>query len=293
MAIDLKLKAGDIPVWFKELASPDSLNSSSTSLIVALTSHGGSGIKFEYSEALVQYDKAHMLFLSSEYRNGYYIEQGLNDDYPDLASVFNIIDNIVLDYNITHLVFVGEGSGGTGAIYYGWECARQPAGSNIANQDTKTSIIAFAPYKTLPGAVWDLVNDVCIVDPVPIGLLANSSHIYTDETYYVKQAGKKINYDNEHNRWQGLDTYLTVVDQEGYSHLGKAAYIHGWLFNYFDAAINPADAAKTPTNPWNNIFPHNTWSVNRLKLHREEMDAGMTDADLPIDEDVKAITPSS
>lgn len=242
MAIPANVLTRSIPIYYKDSVS----NPNSKSLIVALTSHGGSGIMFAYEEVLSQYDKAHMLFLSSEIRNGYYINGGLSNAYPDLASVMTVINDIITDKNITDVVFVGEGSGGTGAIYYGWEMAKT----------VDTSIIAFAPYNSISAANWDLAADVCSIGGKASLPYAKNFTIYHDTAY-----------PNEVARSTGLGTYFTIVAVDGGQHLSKVAYKTGRLFQYFDNEINAADAAVTVS--WSG-FTEQIWNVDHLILHQEE-----------------------
>lgn len=234
-----------IPVYYEDCAA----NPNSKSLIIALTSHGGSGIHFEFYEVLRQYNKAHMLLFSTQFRNGYYIDKGLSDLYPDLISVTNMINEIISLKGISTLVFLGEGSAGTGAIFYGWEMAKV----------IDTSILTFAPYNSIPTENWNLVNDVCVVHPLPAH--KKLFKIY-HESAWVQEA----------NRSLGLSTYFDVEDIEGHSHLAKASYLRGDLFTYLDAAIDPADNV-TIAYPG---FRQDIWTVRRLTLHQEEMDQGIT-----------------
>lgn len=235
-----------IPAYFWECSE----NPAAETLIIALTSHGGCGIHFEFFKPLQQYAKAHVLFLSSVYHNSWYIDGGLSEKYPSLVDVMqNIINPIIADRGITKVITLGEGAGGTGAILYGWEIAL----------NTPTSIIAFAPYNHTSAANWNVHRDICV--PVPSdGLKKGSFKIYYDPSHTA-----------ETDRCSPLFPDMDEVIQiEGAQHLAKSAYARGDLFRYLDAELAVADQRdKEYTAIYSDLY-----NSDRLVCHREEIENG-------------------
>ena len=248
MAIPNDVLEYSIPAYFYPCES----NPMAKTLIIAFTSHGGCGIHFEYVTPLKQYDKAHVLFLSTCVRNGWYINGGLNDTYPDLTQVMtNIIDPILTAKSIQNVITLGEGSGGTGAIYYGWELAKK----------VTTSILAFSPYNSIPADNWNLAVNIC--DTTPVASLAHKGNfkIFIDRTYQpevdrIGQLGGK-----------GFDVY----EIEGHQHLSKSAYARGDLFRYLDVELNADDIQDDRDY---GIISSDKYASDRLVCHQEEIDNG-------------------
>ena len=220
-----------LPIYFMECHQ----HISTSTLIIAFTSHGNSGRAFEFYNVLKQYDKAHVLFLSSLYKNGYYIDGGLSDRYPSFSYILPIINSIIEKYNISKIICIGEGSGGTGAVYYGWQLSEQ----------INTSILAFAPYNSLPTGTWNLIRDVCAADPYPLHRI--NFNIYLDPNFKPERA-----------RISGLASYMTIIQIVGRQHLAKSSYITGKLFEYLDAELPESDQLNIKYSTFYN------WAVSRL-----------------------------
>lgn len=242
---DPKGLAKGCPFYFHKCT----LNPVSTSLLIGLTSHGASGIEYEFCQAFEQYNKAHYLCLSSLNRNGYYIDGGLSNDYSSLSSVTQVIKDIISAYSITNLVLVGEGSAGTGAIFYGWDLAK----------NYTTSILAFAPYNNLPTANWNLNKDICSLDPSP-GFKKNFKIL----------ADPDPKFNNETIRFAGLSTYFDIVDSEGGQHLAKSSYLRGDLFKLFDDEIAITDKIDVDYGQ----LTQKIWDTPRIVNHAEEVAQG-------------------
>ena len=220
-----------LPIYFMECQQ----HISSTTLIIAFTSHGNSGRAFEFYNVLKQYNKTHVLFLSSLYKNGYYIDGGLSDRYPSFSYILPIINSIIEKYSIKKIICIGEGSGGTGAIYYGWQLAEQ----------IDTSIISFAPYNSLPTGTWNLIRDVCSSDPYPPHRV--NFKLYLEPTFIP-----------ERNRIAGLSSFMSVIQITGRQHLAKSTYITGKLFEYLDDELPVNDNLNITYRTFYN------WNVSRL-----------------------------
>lgn len=200
-----------IPIFFRECQS----NKNSKTLIIGITSHGSSGKWFDYYKVLNNYNKAHQLFLSSDL-DKYYIKN-ISANFS-ISKVLNIIKQIIDEYNITKVITLGNSSGGTGAIVYGFYCSTF----------IKTSIIAGAPFNTVGGHSWNLSRDIC----------SQIKPIYKDRFFILVDFDFKLDFDNI----QPLKNYLMLMNVPNCKHnVMKHFYLSGQLFKLLDQEINPED----------------------------------------------------
>lgn len=253
--LDAEVLDYSIPAYFYE----SEFNPTAETLIVALTSHGGCGIHFEFVKPLKMYDKAHVLFLSSQYHNSWYIDGGLSPKYPTYGDVEqHILDPIIQGLGIKKLITLGEGAAGTGAIFYGWQMANK----------VDTSIITFAPYNRIPAANWDLVTDVINTQPNPAKL--QSFYIYADDTYSPETDRVGALYGVS---WAAGSKRVTSVNVEGAQHLAKAAFVNGRLYQYLDAELSVNDQKERVYE----AITSDKYNSDRLTCHREEIENNTCD----------------
>lgn len=255
------LDKDQLPVYFfQSIANPNA-----TTLVIWFTSNGGSGIQFEGQNVMTQYDRCATLLLSSQNRNDYFDHNGLGTvAYDDNDDVLDQIKDAVITYGFDNLIFIGEGSGGTGAIRYGWKLAH-----GWDTHNPSVSILAFAPYQILADtATWNLNDDYFLKFPNPANLKA--AYLF-HETDAVGSTVSKDARDRENKRFNISEFTAAGFEEkeiEGAQHLIKAHYKRGDLFLVFDELLSAPD--KLATNPdWSN-YVFDQWEVKQVVLHKEQ-----------------------
>lgn len=195
-----------IPIYFRECRS----NKYAKSLIIAFTSHGNHGKKYDLYKVLDSYNKAHQLFLSTT-MNGFYFE-GMSSTITESKTI-EIIKELVEKYKIQNVITIGNSAGGVGAIIYGFKTA----------QFVKTSIVACAVrYNPMSHVLKYCTGETPF---------KNHFDIYVDFNF-------KLDYDAA----KQLQPYLDLKHCEGTQHnVLKTLYLKNRLFHILDDEIHLDD----------------------------------------------------